>query len=241
MCQPGSYERTISNPVIICNGNAEDANGFRSQLFVFEYGSQAEMNADARRNRSVFSSATCLSPDGAVTIFNGDVSGIGSKRSAAELAERGLRPLREYGCTISEAPVDSPSTAPPTTHPTAIQAIPTPTRMPNSTGAPIWPPAAGTQVVNVTTRLQWGGTRCIGLMSARRDDRTRQTQDRICSDEGTWRYTEHASSGQLIGGDPIMGDADWIACQVYFGDRLEYSDRAEAGDGTDVNCLRKVN
>ncbi|RZT18354.1 hypothetical protein EV589_2610 [Mycobacterium sp. BK558] len=78
-------------------------------------------------------------------------------------------------------------------------------------------------------------------MSARRSNRTQQTQDRVCSSSGTWIYSEQASSGQLVGGDPIMGDATWIACQLYFGDRLEYSDRADAGDGTDVNCLRRVN
>lgn len=38
-----------------------------------------------------------------------------------------------------------------------------------------------------------------------------------------------------------MGDADWIACQLYLGDRLEMSDRADAGDGTDVSCLATLN
>jgi hypothetical protein len=38
-----------------------------------------------------------------------------------------------------------------------------------------------------------------------------------------------------------MGDATWISCQLYLNGELNYSDRADAGDGTDVNCLRMLN
>ncbi|OBF95122.1 hypothetical protein A5790_01905 [Mycobacterium sp. 852002-51152_SCH6134967] len=106
---------------------------------------------------------------------------------------------------------------------------------------PFSPPARGNKVVTATTRLQWAGSRCISILSARQDDRTRTGEDRICADSGTWRYSEQATSGHLIGGDPIMGDADWIACQLYINGQLEFSDRADAGDGSDVSCLRTLN
>lgn len=106
---------------------------------------------------------------------------------------------------------------------------------------PSSPPAQGNKVVTATTRLQWAGSRCISILSARQDDRTRTGEDRICADSGTWRYSEEATFGQLIGGDPLMGDADWIACQLYINGQLEFSDKADAADGSDVNCLRTLN
>ena len=48
----------------------------------------------------------------------------------------------------------------------------------------------------------------------------------------------YAYSGQRIGADPIIGDADYIYCEVYINGRFAYSDSAYAGDGTDANCVR---
>lgn len=129
----------------------------------------------------------------------------------------------------------------PTARPSGT-ATPTPGRAPPSSSRQLPEPSnAGNVLRRAETRLQWSGSRCIQIESARQSDRTRTGVDRICSNLGTWRFAEEASSGQLFGGDPIMGEADWIACQVYLDGRLEYSDRADAGDGTDVTCLRKLN
>jgi hypothetical protein len=106
---------------------------------------------------------------------------------------------------------------------------------------PVSPPTPSAKSVSATTRIQWSGSRCIEIRSARRDNRTQEVTDRLCADSGTWKYSEEATTGQLVGGDPIMGDADWIACELYIDGRLEFSDRADAGDGTDVDCLRTVN
>ena len=38
-------------------------------------------------------------------------------------------------------------------------------------------------------------------------------------------------------GDPVMGDASWISCEIWGEGELAYMDHAFAGDGTDVNCL----
>lgn len=153
---------------------------------------------------------------------------------------RELAPLERFGFTVHPQQSSSQSAAPSTSYPRPAYSSPAPPRRAPAPETAGTPSESGT-VVTATTRLQWSGSPCINILSARRDDRTQTGEDRICSDDGTWRYTEQARSGQLIGGDPIMGDAEWISCQLYLGDRLEYSDRAEAGDGTDVNCLRTVN
>ena len=54
-------------------------------------------------------------------------------------------------------------------------------------------------------------------------------------------WDEYRSSSQLIGVDPIMGNADWISCTITVDGRYSYSDYASRGDGTYVNCLRTVN
>ena len=51
---------------------------------------------------------------------------------------------------------------------------------------------------------------------------------------------DYASSGQLVGVDPIMGNADRITCSLFVNNQLVVSDSANAGDGTDANCLRTL-
>ena len=46
-------------------------------------------------------------------------------------------------------------------------------------------------------------------------------------------WDEYRSSSQLIGVDPIMGNADWISCTITVDGRYSYSDYASRGDGTD--------
>ena len=38
-----------------------------------------------------------------------------------------------------------------------------------------------------------------------------------------------------------MGDADYIGCTLYMNGRVAWHDAAVAGDGTDANCIRRLN
>jgi hypothetical protein len=55
---------------------------------------------------------------------------------------------------------------------------------------------------------------------------------------GNW-IDHTASRGQLIGADPVMGDATMLSCKVVdqTTDLTLKEDRASAGDGHDVNCI----
>jgi hypothetical protein len=55
---------------------------------------------------------------------------------------------------------------------------------------------------------------------------------------GGWEIPHQVVRGQEFGVDPVMGDANWIFCEVWIEGQVVYSDYAYAGDGTDVNCLR---
>jgi hypothetical protein len=46
--------------------------------------------------------------------------------------------------------------------------------------------------------------------------------------------------GDLFGANPTMGSASYIECAVFRGAAMVWSDNAFAGDGTDVNCLRRA-
>ena len=96
------YERT-SNPVIICNGYATGSDGFKSQIQVFDYRSQADMQATRKLWDGEFGYATCRAEGQGVAVFKADVSGIGSRSAATEVAQRGIEPLAEFGCSIRPA------------------------------------------------------------------------------------------------------------------------------------------
>lgn len=92
-----------------------------------------------------------------------------------------------------------------------------------------------------TTTITWSGTRCIDLESAIIGDEYESTIDTFCSDTGVWTFTQYGiTAGKLFGANPIMGDADAIACIVARGGRVVYSSAASRGDGRDVNCLRRA-
>lgn len=61
-----------------------------------------------------------------------------------------------------------------------------------------------------------------------------------CSFSHVLAWDERRGPGQLIGVDPIMGDAEWISCSIVVDGSLLYTDFAVAGDDTDVTCLRVV-
>ena len=80
--------------------------------------------------------------------------------------------------------------------------------------------------------MEWGGSYCITVNKAY------GAWEEFCGYGQSWHLDEHVFTGQDFGMDPIMGNADWISCQVYLNTQLVYSDFATRGDGADVNCLR---
>jgi len=85
------------------------------------------------------------------------------------------------------------------------------------------------------TMVQWGGSSCINVQEA-----NVYGYSTYCGFGNAWELNETPYVGQNLGLDPIMGNASWISCQVYVDGRLDYSDFASAGDGTDVNCTRSM-
>lgn len=101
VCQSDNFQRTISNPVIMCNGDLAESGGFRSQIMVFEYASQSDMQAMRKMWDGEFGNATCAdTASDLIVVFKPEVSGIGSRSAAADIAERSLQPLAEFGCSI---------------------------------------------------------------------------------------------------------------------------------------------
>jgi hypothetical protein len=150
--------------------------------------------------------------------------------------------LKSQECAWDNS-ITSTATQLPTTSPASPPQVPPDSANTGQTppDTQVSPPTGTVKSVTATSRIQWSGSRCIDVRSARRDNKTQSVTDSVCSRDGTWRYSEEATTGQLVGGDPIMGDADSISCQLYINGQLEFSDKADAGDGTDVNCLRTVN
>jgi hypothetical protein len=88
-----------------------------------------------------------------------------------------------------------------------------------------------------TMYISWLGTDCILV---RYPDGNATPEQNICNpeDHGIW-LDHNATHGQLIGADPVMGNAEAIGCRVVADDtdvRL-MEDFASAGDGHDVNCI----
>src|SRR4029077_341768 len=74
------------------------------------------------------------------------------------------------------------------------------------------------------TMVQWGGSSCINVQEA-----NAYGYSTYCGYGNAWELNERPYSGQSLGLDPIMGNASWIACQVYVDGRLDYADYASAG------------
>lgn len=94
-----------------------------------------------------------------------------------------------------------------------------------------------------TTVVTWSGTPCIQTMGASQGNPYRlsiptwQCSPRLPNGLYSMIWNETQPSGAWIGVDPIMGDADWVACQINDGWDV-YTDHARHGDGHDVTCLR---
>ncbi|MHC9294226.1 excalibur calcium-binding domain-containing protein [Mycobacterium sp. LTG2003] len=96
---------------------------------------------------------------------------------------------------------------------------------------PAAPPIAGG---GFTTVVNWTGTDCIDITAPAGDAGTLQTAS-YCG--GQARLTSSGSGEQMVGADPVMGDAGTLACEILDG-RLV--DSGTAGDGHDVNCLTRA-
>lgn len=102
---------------------------------------------------------------------------------------------------------------------------------------------AQANVAYAYTLVTWSGTSCIAHQGASMGNPWMLGSNMTCDMYG-WpvrsaEWSERRSSGQWIGIDPLMGNADWIGCTITV-DGLSYSDFASADDGTDVSCLRVV-
>lgn len=94
--------------------------------------------------------------------------------------------------------------------------------------------------VYVTSTVGWVGTDCIQVESPYTYDRYSSGTGWICSDIGVASASYWALPGQLVGADPIMGDADSISCSIKLNGVLNYTDSAIRDDGHDANCLRRL-
>jgi hypothetical protein len=89
------------------------------------------------------------------------------------------------------------------------------------------------------TQIYWTGTNCILVESAQQYNPSYAATGTVCG--GTWRFSEgNIWPGDLFGANPIMGNASYIECAVFRGGVRVWSDSAFAGDGSDVNCLRRA-
>ncbi|ACH62078.1 hypothetical protein MYRNA_70 [Mycobacterium phage Myrna] len=102
------------------------------------------------------------------------------------------------------------------------------------------PPEAGASMSHVvTTYVQWNGVECLPYVFADRYNDLYPAS--ACNAVHRLEVNETAFSGDIVGVDPIMGANLWLACQVYIDHQLAFSDSGTAGDGTDINCLRRLN
>jgi hypothetical protein len=82
----------------------------------------------------------------------------------------------------------------------------------------------------------WSGADCILV---RYPDGNAMPQQSMCSPERQTQFSHTAVRGQAIGADPVMGNASAIACLVASDSTgvTLIEDAADAGDGSDVNCI----
>ena len=92
---------------------------------------------------------------------------------------------------------------------------------------------------DAVTHVRWTGAKCIDVeVTSYANPRITATR-MICG--GDWSLGEgNIWSGDLFGANPIMGAADHIECWIERGDWVVWSSGANAGDGHDVNCLRRA-
>ena len=109
------------------------------------------------------------------------------------------------------------------------------------------PLAEADYYVHALAVVEWQGTDCVIAAGPSMGNRyVIGTPSTTCMygpfGSARWaQWDQSGYSGQYVGIDPIMGANNWIKCTVYVNGRIEKTDYASAGDGTDVNCLRVVN
>ncbi|QZH60457.1 excalibur calcium-binding domain-containing protein [Mycolicibacterium farcinogenes] len=96
--------------------------------------------------------------------------------------------------------------------------------------APIAPATGG----GYTTVVRWTGTNCIDITAPSGSAGTLQTGSH-CGGQAT--LFSSGLGDQMVGADPVIGDAASLSCEILSG-RL--TDSGVAGDGHDVNCLRRA-
>ena len=109
VCRGGLAVQMNTRPVAkwACD-SAHSGPGFRAKIFFSKYDSQAELDTVRDPDAVMFrigvkgSHAKCSSTDGSVTIFHVNLSGIGSKKDATDLANQALQPLAALGCSVTQ-------------------------------------------------------------------------------------------------------------------------------------------
>jgi hypothetical protein len=142
----------------------------------------------------------------------------------------------------------SPSTSAPSMVQATLPPPPPPSRLPTpvllppiatatvTVRAPAPPAPRSAAVATFTTYISWVGAPCIDYRYPNLDSVVAQT---TCDPSQTYAVIHTARSGQLIGVDPVMGQAVAIACKVVSNatQAVVYGDSGTAGDGHDINCI----
>ncbi|MUL85001.1 excalibur calcium-binding domain-containing protein [Mycobacterium sp. CBMA247] len=85
-----------------------------------------------------------------------------------------------------------------------------------------------------TTVVNWTGANCIDITAPSGPAGTLQTGTH-CGGQAT--LFSSGVGDQMVGADPIIGDAGSLACEILSGRLM---DSGTAGDGHDVNCLTRA-
>jgi hypothetical protein len=143
------------------------------------------------------------------------------------------------------------SAPPPANEPTATTSVAAPLPPPPPSPTPAAPAPASPTTVTVrqpppptrsvrsgtfSTYVSWAGAPCIQIRFPNSNAMPVQTS---CDPTGTQVVHHTGVTGELIGADPIMGQATKLACRV-MADATQQTliyDEGTAGDGHDVTCI----
>jgi hypothetical protein len=149
----------------------------------------------------------------------------------------------------SDPKADAPSTSTPSlvqaSVPPPTPRVPTPVPPPPPTAtatatvtvrAPAPPAPRSATVATFTTYISWVGAPCIDFRYPNVNSMVARS---TCDPSQVYAVFHTARSGELIGIDPVMGQAAAIACKVVSNatQAVLYGDSGTAGDGHDINCI----
>lgn len=109
-----------------------------------------------------------------------------------------------------------------------------------SSGLPLYgsPPVAAGPAASggggYTTVVRWAGANCIDIIAPSGPAGTLQTGTH-CGGQAT--LFSSGVGDQMIGADPVIGDAASLSCEIVSGRLI---DSGTAGDGHDVTCLTRA-